>query len=202
MAKELIDIRDLVNWALVDQQVEAAVRASRAAVGGDGMASSAAKLESMLKLGCKVDGSGPSADQVITHCHPDAIEVFDAAWRLKGRARDLVFFHSLKASAPDWIEEGVGPLVPKLGKNGKPMRAGHGVRGANDEVVMRNNARYLMTYDGYTPYDVRVARAEYAVWYEGLVALQQELEKKLERFIPLSPSVRREPWELLIKKVG
>lgn len=202
MAKELIDIRDLVKWALVDQQVEAAVRAANVVMGRGGMVTSTARLESVLKLGCKVDGSAPTSEQIITHCHSDAIEVYDNLCRLPAKARDLVYFHCLKASAPDWLEEGVGPLVPKLGKNGKPVRLTQSMRGASDEVVIKNNVRYLMTYEGYTPHDVRIARAEYAVWYEGLVALSHELENTLERYIVQPPNVRREPWERLIKKVG
>ena len=208
MAKEPIEIRELIKWALVDQQVEASVKAANARMvhPTGGMATSGTKLEQMLKLGCKVDGHGPgeTLDEIrFVDCHIDAVRIYDALDHLPRReAKNAVYFHSIKGTVPDWAEEGVGQLVPVLGKNGKPVPLVKSTRINGEEVRTVDGVKYLMEYEGLAPYQVKRARAQYTVWYEALVALQLELEKSLQAFIPQPPSVRAMPWERMIKKVG
>ncbi|MCZ4274004.1 hypothetical protein [Maritalea porphyrae] len=198
MSKEQIEIQELVRWALVDQCVEQAAAAVRRGDGPTANLTSTAKIERMLMLGCTIDGHGPNDQNIIANCHVDAIEVFDALWHLKGQARDLVYFHAKKDSQPDWIEEGVGTLVPQVGKNGKPVKMFEGAK--TGDCVVRSG--YLYTYDGYPPHIVNAARAAHTVWWEGLNALQCDLKNILSAFSPLPTSVLREPWAVDLKKVG
>ena len=208
MAKEPIEIRELVRWALVDQQVEASIKAANARMvhRKGGMVTSTAKLEQMLQLGCKIDGHGPGElldDREIFDCHVDAVRVYDALDHLPRReAKDAIYFHCKRNTVPDWAEEGVGKLVPVLGKNGKPKPLVKSPRPNGEDTGLINGEKYLMEYDGLEPYQVKRARLIYSIWYEGLVAIQRELEKSLKSFIPQPPSVRAQPWETMIKKVA
>jgi hypothetical protein len=208
MAKEPIEIRELIKWALVDQMVEAAIKAANARMvhSGGGMVTSAVALQQMLKLGCKIDGHGPGDaynDEILIDCHVDAVKVYDALVSLPhDQAKNSVYFHSIKCTTPDWAAEGVGKLVPVLGKNGKPKPLLKSARPDGEEVRTIDGVKYLMEYDGLAPYEVKLARAQYSVWYNALVAIQLELEKKLQSFSPQPPSVCAQPWERMIKKVG
>jgi hypothetical protein len=200
MTKELIDIRDLVHWALVDQQVEAAVAAGRQILGGDmpKMRDSGIAFAAVAALGVRIDGRGPSPDQMIVHCHDDAVLVFEAVWALRGKARDFVYFHGKKRTEPDWAPEGVGERVPILNAGGKPMRDPDII--VNGKVIKEGRRYY--TYEGHSPASVERCRAEYAVWFEALNALVGELEKKLSAFTPCPPGVSSAPWEGQQQKVG
>jgi hypothetical protein len=200
MTKESIDIRDLVHWALVDQQVEAAVAAANRAIGlaPTGTRDGTLTIERQGQLGTKIDMSMRLDSQVISHCHDDAVDVFEAIWALRGKARDLVYFHGKKKTAPDWAPEGVGERKPILNAGGQPMRDPDVI--VNGKVIKQGRRYY--TYVGNSPAMVERCRAEYTVWWEALSALARELEKKLSAHTPCPPGVSIAPWEVQQQKVG
>ncbi|MFT6659707.1 hypothetical protein [Maritalea sp.] len=189
MAKKQIDIEKLVHWALADQQV------GRASAGSDvgmlGYRSGQGAMDQMQEYGQMIQ-DGVVERLIASNCHMDAFATYDAAMALPQPAQALVIAHGIKGDRPDWYPEGAGQRVARIGRFGRPATI----------ALSDGSKQVIYDWDGLPPSQVKCARAQYMVWWEGLVALTDFLKNNLEDHIPHPPRVSREPWMVAAKKVG
>ncbi|WP_027833840.1 hypothetical protein [Maritalea myrionectae] len=182
MPKKLIDIENLVHWALADQQADVAASVSEHV--GLGYSSSRGALATVQELGTYVQ-EGEVERLIANNCNADAFAVFDAVQALPSEARDLVLFHGKKGTRPDWYPEGAGKRVPRVGRFGKPAT-----------IKQSDGKAYpIYDWDGIAPHVVNEARAAYAVWWAALEQLAHNLEKNLDDHNPQPPRAAAKPWE-------
>jgi hypothetical protein len=99
----------------------------------------------------------------------------------------LVTTHAVKRSRPDWRTEQMR-CVPTLAE-----------RSALSKIIGKCKGKNLYTTGSYcplrwepSPVDVVLARSDYLMWHQALVALSESL--KLTQHIALPPAANRAPW--------
>lgn len=207
--RELIDIEDLLHWAvareyanihaeqsgLFEGEAAAAGRPLRK-ISGDGCAG----LARIAGLGCRPDGGIGMAGG---HCHPDAETAYIAARRAIGdnEVFVLVMSHAKRGSRPGFgAHIPMFDVRPRLTFDMKPMilraggkweycvlqcvEVGDGPLGTGVAYPCRN-------------LDIEHARREYLLWWGSLARIGALLrsEGKLIRYAPSGPRAPQFPWQ-------
>lgn len=188
MAKERVDMEDLVYWAYGRQKAHMSARLSAGNCGPQAFGSAWLGFARLLELGTLIDDGGGTEGAGGDHCPNDALTIHGRALALHADAFFLVYHHGLSMTRPDWYAEGEGHEVPLL--NGKGQR-----RPIYRDAVNRTGIiGYQMQWQGHRPEAVARGRADYEVWHESLCALAADLDGLLGDFTPVAPACDAEPW--------
>ncbi|MCA3623619.1 MAG: hypothetical protein IOC52_05505 [Methylobacterium sp.] len=221
MAKERIDIEELLRWAYQRQKVDRVMRETSGR--GNGAAAWVVASENFLKYGVRIDNPTP-AGMFAPRAPADAEIIHDTVLRLD----DLFIDDEGGVWSPDrlesagasllrdkakrfWMEvSGVrAPLTPCHlpalliihAKNGTKPEWCDGWRpaGARDRVVTDRSdrdkwGRARKAGRDFTADDVAFYRAEYRCWHAGLVLLAAVLADGLQDFEPIPPASAPAPW--------
>lgn len=199
MAKQAVDIEDLLRWAYQRQQVDRA-----------GVSSAEGCLSVMARgipNGLGGGGRGPAALVYGAPVHADADAVHAVVTRpfhlggLMAQVRDLVIYHARTGSRPDWMDGARPVLVPLLNGTGAPkaLLDGNGKRvGCRiiEGVALRDAHTGLEVIERGTPHSkIAFERSRYAAWRAALVWIAAELRRaRLDESEPLDPRAPAEPW--------
>jgi len=179
MAKQRLDIEELLIWAYRDQVVDEA------------KGTLAGPRRSRMGFGMVGDGAGGMDDP-----HPDAFTVHAAVRRLSMGQAGLVIACAKVAAAPDWYPGARLVMAAVVNQAGHPAgvyddrrnKIGHRVRAALEletgEVIYGDGEAVMAA-----------GRVEYLAWHEALAAVAAHLRGRLEDFEAYGPTSPRAPWE-------
>lgn len=199
MAKQVIDVEDLLRWAYQAQQVH---RASVATA--EGCLAVAARG---IPTGEPCGDSGAARLVYGSPVHIDADTIHAAVMRpasmggLHSVARGLVIHHAAGGGRPDWMPGARPLLVPMMNGRGQPSaiydgngrRVGHRVMQA--VAVLDTATACEVIHRGMPHEQITFTRAAYTAWHAALVWLAAELRRVgLEDSIAQDPRAPGAPW--------
>lgn len=183
---KVLDIKAALEWVYHDQKVEATYpkhSGQGLCVKLSGMRTFAGLTETASDLGIVVRG-GRIPEVAVDE---DAEYIHSVVCLLDKPIAMLLMSYAKRQDEPWWAPEGYERNIPLLRK-GKPVM----MYDANNNPVGPR-----MTTVGYPSIDVDAARAEYTLWFEALLAVQQYLFKQGRPLVSLTLKpieVDEKPW--------
>lgn len=146
------------------------------------------------QLGTRIDESHMARlPAVLGAPHPDAIVIAKAVARLPHRSGVLVIVHACSGTRPDPLAGPIrvfpfndGPRVRVVGKS-------YG-RGSDGKWRYYTEGSYCPLRYEPTVAEVTQARADYCLWWNGLVGVCRDLAGELTKWQPILPKVPAAPW--------
>lgn len=163
--KETITIDDLCVWAIRDQCAD-----RYSGTYGTHMSATAVALE-IAKVGCRVDGHGPTLYSKTPH---DADQVALAISHLPAKQAGLVFRHARTGTRPDWLSSSDIRMRPVRDERGRIAvwwrRKGREVYGhASDNSVATDRHVVMAEVTPMPdPQTVALVQQQFDLWYDGL----------------------------------
>lgn len=182
--KQTMSIDALVHWAYAVEKVD--VMASRSTVR---LSYGYANNQAVFELGTHIDCSPSYYDCFGSAGAPDdAMTLHDQVLLLSADAFFLVITHGRTDTAPNWYPAGPGREVEITDGRGrrKPIY--------RDQINRTGIIGYQKHWVGHRPETVEFGRAQYTLWYEALVCLENAVRERLESHDVTAPAVSATPW--------
>jgi len=185
--REVIDVERLLVWVYRDQLAGGnCIRHEDYGPVGYGSTSALAEV---ARLGCRVDGGGGGYP-----VNEDAERVHDVVSAM-GDTGVLLMIYGRMGARPDWMEGAWPHYEPADGwrkkRGSSEQEAITSESFKDDDGRMRALMCRVVLQD--RPEVIRLARAEYGLWYEGLVMLSDDVQG-LKRYAVHGPAVSAAPW--------
>lgn len=176
-SRQSIDVEKLVTWAMLDQGLGWSTGR------GD-------SLSGFVALGVRVDTSSIGAPSASLQSDEDALVVQAIIEKLPSEALALIITYGRIGGRPDWCEAGVGGMLQKLDRRGRPMWI-------YEQPGNKRSPKYpRMEWQGWRQEQVDFDRAAYALWHQSLVELVDPLNEQMKNHTALPPKAPKEPWNM------